>query len=384
MTPKFTRRIGTAAVLAATAVLPAMAQDEAATQPEVPAFEMPVYAPQWSSPQIEKLAGMLAGSWATSQDVPVFGSGDASEKVGVVMSIAPAPVIGMSDTLYVETARADRTWEPFRHAIFELFEYQGSIRMRTYELAMDSAKQEIFTGLWAQPGYFPALDAADLIATMDVAMTEEGAGFAGESPYPYPTGTGGAVEMTSSVEVTKDRFTTSNVGTDASGGTAWRANYTFIKGTPAATASVGENGMVIVDFVNPGEVVVADGDQLHIHYAGWTTDMTQFDASRPKGRPFLFVYPPGNRAIVGWGLGMEGISIGTHRRLVIPGYLAYGERGNPRANIAPDQTLYFEVECVHIDKPEAPSEADSDEAESLEADADEADSAVDHSGHDHD
>lgn len=378
MTPKFTRWIGTAAAFAATAVLPAMAQDEDATQPQAPAFEMPVYTPQWSSPQIEKLAGLLTGSWATSQDVPVFGTDDVSEKTGVVMNIAPAPVVGMTDTLYVETARADRAWEPFRHAIFELFEYQGSIRMRTYEMAIAPAQRDIFTGVWAQPGYFPELSASDLIATMDVALSEEGAGFKGESPYPYPTGTGGAVEMTSTVEVTKDRFTTANVGTDASGGTAWRANYTFIKGEPAAGVSIGEDGMVIVEFVNPGEVTVAEGDQLHIHYTGWTGDKNVFDASRPKGRPFLFIYPPGNRAIVGWGLGMDNISIGTHRRLIIPSYLGYGERGNPRANIAPDETLYFEVECVHIDKPEPPTEADPD------VNPAEADSAEDHSGHDHD
>lgn len=369
MTSMFTRRIGTAAVFAATAVLPTMAQDDAATPPETPAFEMPVYTPEWSSPQIEELAGLLAGSWASSQDVPVFGADDASEKAGVVMNIAPAPVSGMSNTLYVETARSDRSWEPFRHAIFELFEYQGSVRMRTYEMAIDPTQKDIFTGLWAQPGYFPALSSDDLIATMDVAMTEDSAVFSGESPYPYPTGAGGAVEMTSSVEITKDRFTTSSVGTDASGGTAWRANYNFIKGKPAADVSIREDGLVMIDFVNPGEVTVEEGDQLHIDYTGWTGDKTIFDASRPKGRPFLFIYPPGIRAIAGWGIGMENISVGTHRRLIIPSYLGYAERGNPRAGIAGDEDLYFEIECVYMDKPEETTEAEAD--------------GVDHTGHDH-
>lgn len=362
------------AALALTAALAGagMAQDEA-TQPEAPAFEMPVYTPAWTSPEIARVGEMLSGSWKTSQDVPVFGSEGDSERVTVVMHVSPAPVEGMDNTLYVETARADFAHRPFRHAIFELFEYDGSIRLRTYEMAMADATKDVFTGLWAQPGYFPALSRDELIATMDVALNADGGGFAGASPYAYPTAMGGAVEMTSRVELTDERFSTFNTGIGADGSQAWRANYNFIKGTPAADVSISDDGMVIVEYVNPGEVVVEDGDQLHIHYAGWTADKNQFDASRPKGRPFLFIYPPGDRAIAGWGLGMEGISIGSHRRLIIPGPLGYGDRGNPRAGIEGNATLYFEVECVHMDKPEADPEPG--EVTDPEADG--------HEGHDH-
>ncbi|MFG0307373.1 MAG: CpcT/CpeT family chromophore lyase [Phycisphaerales bacterium JB040] len=373
MTLQTFRRTAALALTALSAGL-CVAQDDA-TQPEAPAFEMPVHTPAWTSPEIARVGQMLTGSWTTSQDVPVFGSEGDSERVSVVMHVAPAPVEGMQNTLYVETARADFAHRPFRHAIFELFEYDGSIRLRTYEMALTEQTKDVFTGLWAQPGYFPDLSRSELIATMDVALTRDGAGFAGASPYAYPTGMGGAVEMTSRVELTADRFSTFNTGVGADGEQAWRANYNFIKGEPAADVSISDDGMVIVEYVNPGEVVVEDGDQLHIHYAGWTSDKNQFDASRPKGRPFLFIYPPGDRAIVGWGLGMEGISIGSHRRLIIPGHLGYGERGNPRAGIAGDETLYFEVECVHMDKPEPDPEPGAVTDPEAEGD--------DHEGHDH-
>src|SRR5690606_10918853 len=96
---------------------------------------------------------------------------------------------------------------------------------------------------------------------------------------------------------------------------------------------------------------VGELDRLHVRYTGWLDDTTVFDSNRSDNRDaFIFAYPPGNRAIVGWGVGIEGDSVGATRKLVIPEQRGYGERGTPRAGIGPDEPLYFELEVVHIDR----------------------------------
>ena len=98
---------------------------------------------------------------------------------------------------------------------------------------------------------------------------------------------------------------------------------------------------------------------MRVHYSGYLEDGTLFDTSHSREQPFEFPYPPGNRAIQGWGLGMEGFAEGARRKLIIPGQLGYGDRGNPRAGIPGGATLLFDVHCVDLQSPpEAPSQAD--------------------------
>jgi hypothetical protein len=306
-------------------------------------------------------------------------SGDGS--ASVVMVVAAAPVQGLSDTLYVEAARADELHAPFRHAIFQLIKTPAGVRLRTYEMRFDGARRAAFTGLWAQPGYFPTITKDDLIATIDVDLSKTGTGsYTGKAPHAYPTGVGGAIEMMSSLEISPTTLTTRDQGMDAAGKVVWgQQPVTFAKGDPKVKVEKRDDGMVIVEYANPGEVVVADGDLLHIHYTGYLSDGSIFDSSVKRNQPFVFNFPPGTRAITGWGIGMEGISVGARRKLIIPGYLAYGERGNPRANIPPDATLFFDVHCLHMDKPEP--EAAGTEGEGAPAGGS---TQPGHEGHDHD
>jgi FKBP-type peptidyl-prolyl cis-trans isomerase len=79
------------------------------------------------------------------------------------------------------------------------------------------------------------------------------------------------------------------------------------------------------------------------HYAGWLTDGTQFDASYDRGDPLSFRL---GRVIEGWNEGLKLMKPGAMMKLVIPGNLGYGARG--QGTIPPDATLVFVVELIAV------------------------------------
>ena len=84
------------------------------------------------------------------------------------------------------------------------------------------------------------------------------------------------------------------------------------------------------------------GANVSIHYTGWGLDGSSFDGSRPRKTPNDF--PLGN-LVKGWQLGIPGMKPGGVRRLLIPGPLAYGDRGSP-PKIGPNATLIFEIKML--------------------------------------
>ena len=334
----------------------------------------------FASSSIEQIASQLTGTWMTTDPIEQKSDEDGNLiDVSMVMSIAPVNIEGMDNTLYIESARSDTPWDPFRQAIFQLFEYKGKVRLRTYTMAISDDAKGVFDGITAAPSHFPILSKDQLIATLDIELTTVGSGFSGSTPYPYPTGVGGAVEMTSSVSYDGSTLVTADRGYDANGNVAWGAeedaSFAFERVDPYAVGTEQENGMVVIDYPQSiSDMIVEKGDEMHVHYAGYLTNGMMFDSSYPRGMPFTFVYPPGNRAISGWGWGMEGLTLEQHRKLIIPSDLGYGPSGNPRANIPGDSTLIFNIFLAHLERPE-PVEPAVDAVDSDD---------MSHEGHDHD
>jgi len=89
-------------------------------------------------------------------------------------------------------------------------------------------------------------------------------------------------------------------------------------------------------------------DMVVVHCTGWLDNGKKFYSSYdPPGDPLT------NQVtgfVKGFTEGILGMRPGGKRRLVIPGDLGYGPKGNPRAGIAPDATLIFDVDLLEVKK----------------------------------
>lgn len=371
---KMERLLGVGALSLAMLSPMVVAQDAQQPEAQPQATAPEPFNATWSDDGIAKVANMLSGTWKTSQPVAEFGS-EAEGNTNIVMQVGAVPVEGVPNALYAEVARADELGSPYRQTIFSLYRYKNNIRLRTYEFRMQGPAQGVMVGTWAAPEYFPKVTRNDLIATLDVELKPSGGGYAGSTPYPYPTGKDGAVEMTSHVELGANKMVTADRGYDENGNVVWGAGessqWNWQKIDNPVKIMHMDRGVIALEYAHPEGDAIQEKDSLHIHYTGWTADGNIFDSSRPRERPFIFQWPAPGRLIDGWNIGVEGMTIGTKRRLIVPSDVGYGERGQPRANIPPNATLYFEIELMHFDRPEPQPEQPAQPED-------------DHEGHDHD
>jgi len=118
-------------------------------------------------------------------------------------------------------------------------------------------------------------------------------------------------------------------------------------GTPSENEMVTtDSGLRYID-VSVGEGEAAEsGDTTVVHYTGWLVNGMKFDSSLDRGDPFRFPLG-GGRVIPGWDEGVEGMTVGGVRKLIVPPDLGYGSRRNDP--IPPDSTLIFEVQLIGIE-----------------------------------
>ena len=313
--------------------------------------------PVFSEPEFEKIAGMLTGTWKSSKPIRV-----GSDSLEVVTSVAPVFVPGITDTFYAEVARGDALDRPYRQAIWQLQRVKGKIRLKTMEFRRARGEQLAAVGLWAAPDKFPMISTDELVTTLMVELSADGAGYRGGTPHAYPTSAGNAVEMTSQIAFDGTTFKSADRGFAADGSVAWgpaeNEFYEFSRvDSPIAVARTPE-GLVMLTYntVTEGDVF-KQGDRIAIHYIGMLANGTMFDSSYERQAPFEYNF--GQSLIAGWDMGMADARKGLKRRLVIPGSLGYGERGNARAKIPPNATLVFSIDVLSITAaPPPPAAAD--------------------------
>ncbi|AHF93164.1 peptidylprolyl isomerase [Opitutaceae bacterium TAV5] len=108
---------------------------------------------------------------------------------------------------------------------------------------------------------------------------------------------------------------------------------------------VTESGLrYIVQKPGVGEAMPKRGQVATVNYTGRLVDGTPFDSSAEHGGPFNFQAGMG-RVIAGWDEAVLSMKKGERRTLIVPFWLAYGEKGI-RGKIEPRATLIFDVELV--------------------------------------
>lgn len=86
------------------------------------------------------------------------------------------------------------------------------------------------------------------------------------------------------------------------------------------------------------------GSRLEMRYIGKLDDGKVFDSNK-SGKPFAFKLGAGE-VIAGWDIGLQGISSGGERRLIIPASLAYKKKALP--GIPANSRLTFDIKCLSV------------------------------------
>lgn len=109
-----------------------------------------------------------------------------------------------------------------------------------------------------------------------------------------------------------------------------------------------DRGRVVIEELRNGDGATAsNGDNVEVHYTGAFLNGHKFDSSIDRGQPFALKLGT-TRIIKGFEQGILGMKVGGKRKVTVPYYLGYGERG-VQPSIPAYATLTFEIELLKIE-----------------------------------
>ena len=124
------------------------------------------------------------------------------------------------------------------------------------------------------------------------------------------------------------------------------AEFLAENGAKAGVVTTESGLQYIVIKEGEGESPTA-ADQVLVHYTGKLLNGEVFDSSYERNQPVTFYV---RSVIPGWTEALQLMKPGAEYKLFIPSDLAYGEQGNPRGGIGPNEVLIFDVKLIDIVK----------------------------------
>ncbi len=308
-----------------------------------------------SDADVARLTSMLEGSWRTTEAV---GKGDAATTTWMHMLPFETELLGRA--IYVEVHDDGTPWQPTRQAIFRVYRYGDTLRLRTYEFG-EASRPEVLANLWLAPSAMPldTIRPDDLIATMDIAFERGTNGYQGRTPNAFPTRDRRSVEMTTSLNVRPDRLVSEDTFYGLDGSTVvmpGSGEITWERAQLPATVQTDDDGLVIITLeegVKDGPPT-DEGDVVFLNYQGWRTNGEVFDSSWDRGLAMRTVYPL--RVVAGFKRGLEPLVEGLRRKLIVPPELGFGQAA--MQNLPAGSTLIFHIHVVRVEQADPISEED--------------------------
>jgi FKBP-type peptidyl-prolyl cis-trans isomerase FkpA len=113
------------------------------------------------------------------------------------------------------------------------------------------------------------------------------------------------------------------------------------------TTEPATSGLIYIEMKKGDGPAPVAGKKVTVHYLGYFIDGQIFDSSYDRKQPFSFKLGTGE-VIQGWDEGVSKMRKGGKARLIIPSYLAYGDKQT--GPVPPFATLIFDVELIDIEQ----------------------------------
>lgn len=107
-----------------------------------------------------------------------------------------------------------------------------------------------------------------------------------------------------------------------------------------------ESGLQFIDFVVGDGASPSVGGSIVLHFSGFLDDGTVFDTTRNSFTPIDIELNP-RVLIPGFVEGVLSMRVGGRRKLIIPPFLGYGEKGF-RDRVPPNATLTYDIELLGV------------------------------------
>jgi hypothetical protein len=323
------------------------------TPPVEPSIFADPSAGQLGDPDIARLTSILEGSWRT---VDAVGGDDAAK---LWTHIVPFETELLGRALYVEVHRDGTPWEPVKQAIYRVYRYKDTLRLRTYEFR-EAGRADVLANLWLAPEAMPmdTIEPGELVATMDLEFERVTNGYAGQTAQPYPSREHGSIEMARSLRVRPDRLVSQDTyyGLDGSAIEAAGGEIAWERAQFPATVQTDEDGLVVITLqegVTDGPPT-DEGDIVFLNFEVWRTNGELFDSTWEEGLAMRTMYPL--RVVTGVKRGIEPLVEGLRRKIIIPPVLGFGDV--EMQNLPPNSTLVFHVHVVKVEQSDPISQED--------------------------
>jgi len=109
-----------------------------------------------------------------------------------------------------------------------------------------------------------------------------------------------------------------------------------------------DRGLFFLEKVRSEGVRAAFGKQVVVRYSGEFLDGTKFDSTEENGEDFEFVLGNDDQVIDGVEMTLETMRQGEKIRVLLPSFLAFGQKGSSTGMVPPFTPVIYNIELIKV------------------------------------